>query len=440
MKKITSYIRWTSYIFLAVVLILQSCSFDDEGNLNDPVIGDLGSNASKSQLNAVMVGTLSAMRDRIDTYLDDVGVIGREYYRFSGADPRFTSDLLGAGEAVLDNNTFYINNPWQSRYRTVRNTNILIDGVNNTNLITAAEAKGYLGVAKTLQANELLMNLNLTDENGIRINVKDPLSLGPIVNKTDALAAIASLLNEADTDLSAAGDVFAFNLGAGFDGFNTPANFRKVNRALAARVAAYRGQWTEAKSNLEASFLDKTGNWMAGAYHIFSGSTNDQLNKAFYPLNNTGELRATQPSFISNAEAGDTRLAKAPQRAEEAAQSELKSSYDVWVYTSNAAPIAIIRNEELALLYAETMIHLNDNNEAVNTLNTIRVSHGLGAYSGGVTTDELINEMLKQRRYSLFAEGHRWIDMRRYGKLGELPIDRAEDDVWSAFPIPITEN
>jgi hypothetical protein len=76
----------------------------------------LGSNASKSQLNAVMVGTLSAMRDRIDTYLDDVGVIGREYYRFSGADPRFTSDLLGAGEAVLDNNTFYINNPWQSRY------------------------------------------------------------------------------------------------------------------------------------------------------------------------------------------------------------------------------------------------------------------------------------------------------------------------------------
>ncbi|MBL0248688.1 MAG: RagB/SusD family nutrient uptake outer membrane protein [Sphingobacteriales bacterium] len=92
------------------------------------------------------------------------------------------------------------------------------------------------------------------------------------------------------------------------------------------------------------------------------------------------------------------------------------------------------------MLYAETMIHLNDNNEAVNTLNTIRVSHGLGAYSGGVTTDELINEMLKQRRYSLFAEGHRWIDMRRYGKLGELPIDRAEDDVWSAFPIPITEN
>ena len=34
-------------------------------------------------------------------------------------------------------------------------------------------------------------------------------------------------------------------------------------------------------------------------------------------------------------------------------------------------------------------------------------------------------------------EGHRWIDMRRYQKLGELPIDRPGDRVfWSAMPIP----
>jgi hypothetical protein len=47
--------------------------------------------------------------------------------------------------------------------------------------------------------------------------------------------------------------------------------------------------------------------------------------------------------------------------------------------------------------------------------------------------------MLEQRRYSLFYEGHRWIDMRRYNKLGELPIDRPGDQVWSALPIPQTE-
>jgi hypothetical protein len=47
--------------------------------------------------------------------------------------------------------------------------------------------------------------------------------------------------------------------------------------------------------------------------------------------------------------------------------------------------------------------------------------------------------MLYQRRYSLFYEGHRWVDMRRYDKLGELPIDRSGDKVWTAMPIPQTE-
>jgi len=47
--------------------------------------------------------------------------------------------------------------------------------------------------------------------------------------------------------------------------------------------------------------------------------------------------------------------------------------------------------------------------------------------------------MLKQRRYSLFFEGHRWIDMRRYDLLGTLPIDRTGDDVWTEFPLPVTE-
>ncbi|WP_432766785.1 RagB/SusD family nutrient uptake outer membrane protein [Phycicoccus elongatus] len=40
-----------------------------------------------------------------------------------------------------------------------------------------------------------------------------------------------------------------------------------------------------------------------------------------------------------------------------------------------------------------------------------------------------MDEIVKQRRYSLFGEGHRWIDMRRWGRLNQLPIDRPGDDV-----------
>jgi hypothetical protein len=109
------------------------------------------------------------------------------------------------------------------------------------------------------------------------------------------------------------------------------------------------------------------------------------------------------------------------------------------VYTSGTAPIAIIRNEELILIYAEANIQLSNLDEGVKALDVIRNAHGLADYNGSKTKAALIDEMLKQRRYSLFYEGHRWIDLRRYNRLSELSIDRTGDDVWTQFPLPVTE-
>jgi hypothetical protein len=55
------------------------------------------------------------------------------------------------------------------------------------------------------------------------------------------------------------------------------------------------------------------------------------------------------------------------------------------------------------------------------------------AASGGLT------QLLHEKRYSLFLEGHRWIDMRHYGKLGDLPLDRENDTVFENYPIPESE-
>lgn len=52
------------------------------------------------------------------------------------------------------------------------------------------------------------------------------------------------------------------------------------------------------------------------------------------------------------------------------------------------------------------------------------------------STTALLDELLHQRRYSLFLEGHRWVDARRTDRLATLPIDRDGDDVWPAMPLP----
>ena len=117
----------------------------------------------------------------------------------------------------------------------------------------------------------------------------------------------------------------------------------------------------------------------------------------------------------------------------------LHSNRDVWVYTSSTDPVPVIRNEELILLYAEANIQNNNFPEGEKALNVIREGHNLADYAGPVTKDDLIDEMLYERRYSLFFEGHRWIDLRRYGRLNELPLDRTGDDIWTMFPLPVSE-
>ncbi|MEO8794395.1 MAG: RagB/SusD family nutrient uptake outer membrane protein [Daejeonella sp.] len=443
MKYINHNIKIATTAF-CVCLALQfySCKIEDTINPNNPSLEGALSNATVDDLNNLVIGTIAGMRNGLGTYLDDVGVVGREIYRFSGSEPRFTSDLLGAGSAVLDNNTFYTTTPWASRYRTVKNTNILVDAVANTTLPTDPQKQAYLGFANTIKAYELLLVVNLSNENGIRIDVSDPANLGPVVSKDEALTQIAALLETGFNQLNGAGATFPFQLPAGFEGFTDPASFGKFNRAIAARVAVYRGNFAEALTLVNASFLDLTGNFNTGVYHVFSGASGDQLNPIFLPPNATGEVRVAQPNFRTDAASLDDRLNKISLRDAPATQSGLTGRYDMALYQTNTDPIPVIRNEELILIYAEAKIRTGAAGypDAILALNRIRQGHGLPVYSGAVTETALINEMLTQRRYSLFMEGHRWIDMRRYNKLSELPIDRTGDDVWTSFPIPFSEN
>lgn len=418
-------------------MLWMSCSVDTILDPNNPSADGIVQNASPGEIQNLVDGTESAMRDNLNNYFDGVNVIGREYYRFSTSDPRFTSDLLGKVSAVLDNNTFYTTNPFAARYRAVKNTNILIDALANTkSSITEEQRKAGIGYAKTLQAHQLLMVFNEQYGNGIRVDVKDPANLGPFLSKDESLTAIANLLNEANNDLKGNMALFPFTSTIyGNDG-NT---FSRFNRAIAARVYIYKKDWAAANTALTESFFELNGDLNKGAFYIFSTAGGDQLNPLYYPLNSSGETRVAHPSFIANAEPGDNRLGKVVQRTSPEFQDGLSSSYDFFVYKTNADKIPIIRNEELILINAEVQAQLNQLSNAVTSINRIRTAAGLAVYSGAVTLPALTSEILKQRRYSLYGEGHRWIDMRRYDLLSQLPIDRTGDDVWIEFPRPATE-
>jgi starch-binding outer membrane protein, SusD/RagB family len=426
-------------LLLLITLGWSACKVDPILDPNNPSTSSITQNASIGEIQNLVVGAEAGMRNNLANYYDGISVIGREYYRFSTSDPRLTGDLLGKGSATLDNNTFYTTNPFNARYRVVKNANILITALTNTKAtITDGQRKAGIAYAKTVKAHELLMVFNQQYENGIRIDVDDPDKLGPFLSKDESLNAIQNLLNEAYLDLKGNDVDFPFTTVL----YSKKAlEFLKFNRALAARVAVYRKDWTLALTALNESFFDLNGSLTNGVYYLFSTAGGDLLNPIFFPQDTPpAEARLVQPAFITDAEAGDTRLSKASKRTTSGTQDGLSSDYDFWVYKSNVASIPIIRNEELILIYAEAKAQLNSIPDAIVAINRIRTAASLPVYTGSVTQTAIINEILKQRRYSLFGEGHRWVDMRRYNKLGELPIDRAGDDVWQQFPRPATES
>jgi hypothetical protein len=428
-------IKLYSLLFLAILFSISACK-KDYGDLNNATIEALSTNATQSELNNLVSGTESGMRNDLNFYLDDVSIIGRETYRFSNSEPRYVIDLLGANNSTLGGSNFYITDPWAARYEVVKNCNVLIQAATNSSLITNAQKQGYIGFAQTIKAYQLLLNLNLTDLNGIRVNVANPDNLGPFVTYTNGLAAISSLLDSAKTAFSTA--VVSFSL-AGFGNFSDAAGLTQFNRALAARVSVYQGNWQAALTDLNGSFFTLDNNFNNGVYHEFGTGSGDQLNPVFIPQNQTGEVRVAHPSYTEDIEAGDDRINKVSMRTTPASLSGLTSDFDVWLYTSSTAPIGIIRNEELILIYAEANIQLDNLTAGLNAINIIRNGHGLPNYSGAATQAALITEMLNQRRYSLFFEGQRWIDLRRYNLLNTLPIDRPGDKVWTEFPLPVTE-
>jgi len=425
-------------LLLLLTIGYAGCNVDAIPDPNNPNINGITQNASIGELQNLAVGAEAGMRNNLNNYYDGVSVIGREYYRFSTSDPRLTADLLGKGSILLDKNTFYTTNPFNARYRVVKNANTLITALQNTKAtITDGQKKAAIAYAKTVKAHELLMVLNQQYENGIRVDVDDPDKLGLFLSKDESLNAIQNLLNEAYTDLKGNNVDFPFSTTL----YSKKATeFLKFNRALAARVAVYRKDWALALAALNESFFDLNGSLTNGVYYLFSTAGGDLLNPIFFPQDTPpAEARLAHPSFITDAEAGDTRLSKTPKRTTTGTQDGLSSDYDFFVYKTNVAPIPIIRNEELILIYAEAKTQLSSLPDAIIAINRIRTAASLPAYTGAVTQTALINEMLKQRRYSLYGEGHRWVDMRRYNKLGELPIDRAGDDVWQQFPRPATE-
>jgi len=432
-------------VFLfCTVIAFTSCELQEIDNPNAPSVESFEEGASQADVQLLATGLEAVMRNDLAFHYDTESILAREYYDLTGVDPRYTGELL---KGPLDNNGFLTTRSFAAWFKGVKSANILITAVENSQAgFDDATKNSYYGFAKTMQAYSFMMVANRQFENGIRMDVSDPDNLGPILGYTEALAGIQALLTEGLANLNNSSDSFDFPISSGFAGFDTPASFVQFNRAVAARVALYQGNNTQVLQFLGNSFFDLGGDLNNGPAHVFGLTGNDIANVQFHVPNQSGQEFMIHDSWIADAEAGDSRVTNKSNLftiddvPTTVTFDGLSADYQIALYDSNTDPVYLIRNEELILMYAEAQIDVNPA-LTVTAIDVIRNAAGIGNYTGATDATSLIEEILTQRRYSLLAEGHRWVDLRRLGRLNAtyIPLDRSGDNIINAFPTPFNE-
>ncbi|WP_034893820.1 RagB/SusD family nutrient uptake outer membrane protein [Gillisia sp. Hel_I_29] len=124
-------------------------------------------------------------------------------------------------------------------------------------------------------------------------------------------------------------------------------------------------------------------------------------------------------------------------------------AYKYKIRNSNEFPIKeysmVLRLAEQYLIRAEARAKQGMISEAIEDIDIIRGRAGLDLLADinpTITHEQLLNEILEERRKELFAEwGHRWLDLKRTGKAGEVLGEN--NPLWEntdvLYPIPSEE-
>lgn len=435
-------------LLLASSAALVGCSLDDIEDPNNPSINSVTDNATRGQLQTLVTGLEDLSKSYVSTTANAEGTFGREIWYFNYNDSRNVQQWTGMTVTVPDENFYGVGGIYSSPYRAVKQANVLISAAKNTSAISAQEQLAYSGFAKTIQGYQLIIPANAQYENGIRIDVADENHPGPFVSYQEALAGIQKILQEGYDELRQVGDIaLPFKLTSGYNGFNTPSGLAQINRALAARVAIYQKNGQAALNYLQGSFLNLEGDLDRGPAHVY-GAPPEGYNPFYYVLGaDLRTLPVPHPLFVEEAIPGDKRIKdKIYVRDKEIINTvgkvPLASRYQDKRWETNTAPVKYIRNEELILIYAEANILTGNLSEAVRAINIIRNAAEIGDYAGEQTQEALTDELLLQRRYSLWFEpsGHRWVDMRRYNRLDQISTALDEGTIFKQLARPANEN
>lgn len=451
--------RYTTIVLAAAALVAGGCKDNPVANpIDAPTVDQLSGPLSKPTLQFVGTGALAQDRlaANVFAYATEAGIFARDVYRIDASEPRFVQETLGGNP---DPGSFAGGGAWTNYYVAIRSENTIIQALANVaaNQFSTSEITATRGFLRTMKAIEYWRVIEMHDTVGATIQTDDASAVTPIRCKTAVLAYIASLLDSANADFTAAGasTVIPFALPSGFTVFgrdySVVSNLVLFNRAWKGKVDFYRGmdhqnpqqalfptaiaELTTALGGAAPGAVPKA-DFKNGVYYVFVPSGSEAT-----PNTISDPKIGLSPKVTDSVQVGDTRASKIVPRSTLSGFGLSTSLTYVGAVASTAnqaAPLAILRDEELVLLRAQAEIEAGQLANAILDINDVRTNYGLAPVAPPDKT-RAINALLYEKRFSLLFEGpQRLDDLRAYSRLNSTYFapETSTDPYNSALPIP----
>jgi starch-binding outer membrane protein, SusD/RagB family len=450
--------RYTTIGLAAAVLAVVGCKDNPVANpLDAPVVG------GQVSLQQLVTGVLAQDRlaANVFAYATEAGIFARDVYRIDASEPRFVQETLGGNP---DPGSFAGGGAWTNYYVAIRAENSVLLNIDNiaanpATPLTPEEVSATKGFIRTMKALDYWRIIEMHDSVGAAIQTDNSTEVTPITCKPSVLAYIAALLDSANADFAASTPTTTLpvKLPTGFTSFgrdySVVSNLIKFNRGLKGKVDFYRGldrtnpqpalfptavaELTEALGGAQPGAVPKS-DFTKGPYYVFvpggSENTANTISDSKIGLN---------PLVADSVQPGDTRASKIVQRTDTLTGFGLSTHITfagaVASSENQAAPLGILRDEELVLLRAQAYIELGQFANAIADINDVRTNYGLAPLPVPTDKQTAINEVLYEKRYSLLFEGpQRLDDLREYGRLSPtyLRPETTTDPYNAALPIP----
>jgi hypothetical protein len=410
-------------IVLLAGLLVAGCDLD----LNDPNLPTTEDVlTSREGISQLAVGLQAAYSGQLNDLVyvpglltDEIGAGGATFEVYQNLDSKTPDPALSQRDPAEA--------PWSGMYYVIEEANNLLDNAEDVGF-GPGTTSGLLALGEVYKGMALGHIAEFYEAAPIETGLDIPEP--QFVPREQVMSTAIGLLQSALSRIQSTAPSDAFNneiVAAGFDLANTA-------RAMIARYALVAGDYDlamQSAQQVNANVLSIFG---------FSGSDPNPLYGMWYSSGNAYKMLA-EDSFRLAAEAGDQRVGYWVQEAD--IQGASVPLDDLPRFMTPGAPFHAYLPDEMKLIMAEVMVRRDSNlSGALELVNQVRTQCESAldepvaclpalALADVPTAQDMLAQILYERRYELYLQGVSWSDYRRFGV--SLP------DIYLYMPTPFSE-